>query len=204
LPDVSQLAGVPVLVLHDNAANRRILEDSLIRWGMIPTVVGGAAAAMRALQDAYTSGAQLPLVLAHAHMSDIDEFGLIEMIRQDPLLSSVRIVMLTSGSKPGDAAQCQKLGVAAYLSQPFDRLELRDALLHILVRHLARPENRALVTRRALQEQGRSLSFLVAEDNAVNHRLIARLLEKGDTVWCWRKIGEKQRKHWRNNASILS
>jgi two-component system sensor histidine kinase/response regulator len=178
LPDVSQLAGVPVLVVDDNATNRRILEDSLIRWEMIPTVAEGAAAAIEALQDAQASGARLPLVLADAHMPDIDGFDLIEMIRQDPLLSSVRIVMLTSCGERGDAAHCQKLGVAAYLSKPFDRLELRDILLHVVARDPAKPENRFLVTRHALHEQGQSLSFLVAEDNAVNQRLISRLLEK--------------------------
>jgi two-component system sensor histidine kinase/response regulator len=178
LPGVLQLAGVPILVVDDNLTNRRILEDSLLRWEMMPTVVAGARAAIEALQKAHASGAQLPLVLTDAHMPDIDGFGLVEMIRQDPSLSSVRIVMLTSGGERGEAARCQKLGVAAYLSKPFDRLELRDVLLHVLARDPAKPANTALVTRHALQEQRRSISFLVAEDNAVNQRLIARVLEK--------------------------
>jgi signal transduction histidine kinase/CheY-like chemotaxis protein len=177
-PDVSRLASVPVLVVDDNATNRRILEDSVIRWKMMPTVVAGAAAAIQALNHAHASGAQLPLVLTDAHMPDIDGFGLIENIRQDPLFANVRIVILTSGGERGDAARCQKVGVAAYLSKPFERLELRDVLLHVLARDPAKPENRALVTRHALQEQRQSLFFLVAEDNAVNQRLIARLLEK--------------------------
>ncbi len=176
--DVSELAGMPILVVDDNATNRRILEDSLIRWEMIPTVVEGAAAAIQALQHAHASGAQLPLVLTDAHMPDIDGFGLVERIRQDPLLSSVRIVMLASGGERGEAARCRKLGVAAYLSKPFDRLELRDVLLHVLARDPAKPEKRASVNRDAVRDQARSLSFLVAEDNAVNQRLIARLLEK--------------------------
>jgi two-component system sensor histidine kinase/response regulator len=182
-PDVSQLAGVPVLVVDDNTTNRRILEDSVIRWKMIPTVVAGAAAAIQTLQHALASGAQLPLVLTDAHMPDMDGFGLIEKIRQDPLLANVRIVILTSGGERGDAARCQELGVAAYLSKPFDRLELRDVLLHVLAGDLAKPGKRALVTRHTLQEQRRSLSFLVAEDNAVNRTLIARLLEsRGHSV----------------------
>ena len=176
--DVSELAGVPILVVDDNATNRRILEDSVIRWKMMPTVVESAAAAMQALQHAHASGARLPLVLTDAHMPDIDGFGLVERIRQDPSLSNVRIVILTSGGERGDAARCQKLGVAAYLSKPFDRLELRDVLLHVLAGDPAKPENRALVTRHTLREQRQSLSFLVAEDNTVNQRLIIRLLEK--------------------------
>jgi two-component system sensor histidine kinase/response regulator len=178
LLDESQLAGVPILVVDDNATNRRILEDSVLRWKMIPTVVEDAMAALQVLQQRELSNAQFSLILTDAHMPEIDGFGLIERIRQNPSLANVRIVILTSGGQRGDAARCQKLGVAAYLSKPFDRLELREVLLHVLAGDPPSPGTTALVTRHTVQEQRQSLSFLVAEDNAVNQRLIARLLEK--------------------------
>jgi signal transduction histidine kinase/CheY-like chemotaxis protein len=181
--EVSQLAGAPILIVDDNATNRRILEDSVTKWKMIPTVVGSAAEALQALEHRKSTGMQLPLILTDAHMPEMDGFGLVERIRQDGLLAGVSIVMLTSAGELGGAARCQKLGVAAYLNKPFDRLELRDVLLRVLAQDSTIPEKRNLVNRPAGPERGTTLSFLVAEDNLVNQRLISRLLEmRGHSV----------------------
>ena len=176
--EVSQLAGMPILIVDDNATNRRILQDSVTRWKMIPMVVESAAEALQELQSRQSSGRQFPLILTDAHMPEMDGFGLVERIRQDPSLSAVRIVMLTSAGELGDAARCRTLRVSAYLNKPFDRLELRDVLLRVLAQDSTVPEKIDLVNRPAVPEQGISLSFLVAEDNQVNQRLIVRLLEK--------------------------
>jgi hypothetical protein len=66
LTRVSQLAGVALVVVDDNATNRRIIKDSVSRWGVRPTIAESAAEALRLLQQVHASGAQVPLLLTDA------------------------------------------------------------------------------------------------------------------------------------------
>jgi len=174
------LRGVKVLVVDDNRTNRRILEGMLKRWEMKSTSVDEGEKALTELFSALEAGEPYGLVLTDMHMPKMDGFTLIERIRQRPELSAAIIMMLTSAGHRGDAARCQELGVAAYLLKPIRQSELREAIARVLG---AREQKGAipLITRYSLGdalEPMAVLRVLVAEDNAVNQRLAARLLEK--------------------------
>ena len=174
------LRGVKVLVVDDNRANRGILEGMLKRWEMQPTAVESGEEALEQLSDARDAGRPYGLILTDMHMPIMDGFGLVERIRQSPGLATATIMMLTSAGHRGDAVRCQELGVTAYLLKPIRQSELREAIARALgakVQEGMIP----LITRFSLHD-GRDpsefLSVLLAEDNAVNQRLAARLLEK--------------------------
>jgi PAS domain S-box-containing protein len=174
------LRDVKVLVVDDNATNRRILEGMLLRWQMKPFSVNGGNAALAELTTARDAGQPYELVLTDMNMPDMDGFELVEEIRHRPELCTATIMMLTSSGHRGDAARCQELGVAAYLLKPIRQSELREAIARVLG---ARPQDGAipLITRFSLRDErepGTSLKVLLAEDNAVNQRLAVRLLEK--------------------------
>jgi signal transduction histidine kinase/CheY-like chemotaxis protein len=174
------LRELKVLIVDDNRTNRGILEGMLKRWEMKTTSVEGGEEALRQLTVARDVGDPFGLILIDMHMPTMDGFGLVERIRQNPQLATATIMMLTSAGHRGDAARCQELGVAAYLPKPIRQSELREAI----ARALGAKEQEGLIpliTRFSLQggrDSSAFLNVLLVEDNAVNQRLAARLLEK--------------------------
>ncbi len=175
------LKDLPVLVVDDNATNRRILQEMLITWGMKPTVVDGGAAALDVLNHRAAVGEPFALVLLDYMMPEMDGFALAEEIKRHPELADVNLIMLSSASGPRDRARCREAGIAAYLPKPIKQSELLDAMVTNLgvVPTLSHEPPPAAPTRAG----GRRLRVLLAEDNAVNQTLAVRVLEKwGHTI----------------------
>jgi signal transduction histidine kinase/DNA-binding response OmpR family regulator/putative methionine-R-sulfoxide reductase with GAF domain len=173
--DVRQL---PVLVVDDNATNRRILHDILVHWQMRPTAVGGGEAALTVLTQAKDAGAPFLLVLLDVHMPDMDGFTIAARIRQDPALAGATILMLSSTDLAADATRCRELGIPLYLMKPIIQSDLWDAIMMALRKEThasfpvpSVPQHRSLARRPRLR-------ILVAEDNLVNQTLAVRMLEK--------------------------
>jgi PAS domain S-box-containing protein len=168
------LQGLPVLAADDNATNRRLLEATLSAWGVAATIVEDGRAALVALERARAEGRTFHLVLLDARMPDLDGFAVAERIRREPALAGVTVMLLTSDVISGDLARCRTLGVARYLVKPFTPSELLNAVLLALGQSV---ETTAPPTP-PREAAAKRLHVLVAEDNAVNQRVIVRLLEK--------------------------
>jgi two-component system sensor histidine kinase/response regulator len=177
------LAGIPVLVVDDNPTNRRILEATVLQWGMKPTLAESGSTALAALRRAKEQGNKTLLLLLDAQMPGMDGFTLMEKIRQDPELPTATVMMLTSGGLRGDAARCRELGISAYLTKPVRQWELREAILSVLGMDQQKYESSKLLTRHTLRQTRKRVRVLLAEDNAINRELVVRLLSKrGHTV----------------------
>jgi signal transduction histidine kinase/CheY-like chemotaxis protein len=178
---LQDLDGLPVLVVDDNATNRRILEEMLTNWRMKPTVVSSGPAALLAMKQAADAGEPFPLVLLDYRMPGMSGFALAALIKDSPELAGPTIMMLTSENQPADTASCRALGVAICLFKPIKQSELLDAILTTLVEPslgLAQP----LAVAPPAPRQ-RPLRILLAEDNSVNQRLVVSLLgQRGHAV----------------------
>ena len=174
------LRGIPVLVVDDNATNRRLLEAWLSRWGMQPILAESGPAAVRILQSLVEP---IPLVVTDVHMPEMDGFKLVQYIKSH--MQSATIVMLTSGSYAGDVARSREFGAEAYLIKPVRQKDLLETIRRILAAHVpasgvvtswsdsARSLERNLHPRSAY-----GLRILVAEDNLNNQKVAVSLLAK--------------------------
>jgi len=169
------LHGLRVLVVDDTATNRRILDEILRCWQMEPTLARNASNALDLLRTSLQAGAPYRLVLTDAHMPDVDGFMLTESMRQDPALAATKVIMLTSGDRPEDAAHCERLGIANYLLKPVKQSELLESIertLGVLV-------PKAELSRTSPQTPPATpLRILLAEDSVVNQKLAVALLTR--------------------------
>jgi PAS domain S-box-containing protein len=185
------LQGTPVLVIDDNATNRRILEAMFKGWSMQPTLVESGYEGLVEMRRANDMGRRFPLILLDAQMPGLDGFMVVERLKEDPTLAGSAILMLTSAGQRGDAARCRELGISAYLVKPVRQSELLEAILLVLGQSSQGKKHKDLVTRHTIREARRKLRILVAEDNAINRELVTRLLQThGHTVMSVANGGE--------------
>ncbi|MBI3666888.1 MAG: response regulator [Acidobacteria bacterium] len=178
-----QLVGMRVLIVDDNAINRRILNEICTGWGMRPDPAGSGLVGLTLMHKAQTAGNPYCLVLLDAQMPEMDGFDVAWRIRQDVDLSKAVIMMLSSCDLPDEAARCRELGIARYLVKPVMQAELLNAILVTLGLATQPPQiDRAAEGPPANTDKLAGLRVLIAEDNPVNRKLVTRLLEKRSVV----------------------
>jgi len=173
----SDLRGLPVLIVDDNATNRRILKDMLSHWGMTPRMAESGATALETLRTAADEGRLFRLILTDANMPEMDGFRLAAEIKANPAFGNAVIMMLSSSGFRGDSARCRSLGLSAYLTKPVKQSQLLDAILLALGTAPDKTNEAPLITRHSLAQARGRFSVLLAEDNVINQKLAARILE---------------------------
>jgi two-component system sensor histidine kinase/response regulator len=176
------LLGRRVLVVDDNATNRAILLHQLTAWGMQSESVDGGEQGLERLRAAAMQGTPYDLALIDFLMPGMDGLTLTQAIKADPLLATVKLVILSSAGQPEKAAMMQQAGVEACLTKPVRHAALLACLTTLLGQSLEQVQ-RSSTTTAARQPVDNSPAHhsplvLVAEDNGVNQKLIVRLLGK--------------------------
>jgi len=164
-----QLLGKRLLVVDDNATNRRILALQTQRWGMVCVDTEAPAQALQLLQRE-----RFDLAILDMHMPDMDGATLAARIREAG--HTLPLVLFSSLGRLENTGGL----FAATLAKPLHQSQLFDTLVTLLsgerfsaaAPSMAKPKiDAALAARHPLR-------ILLAEDNVVNQKLALRLLQQ--------------------------
>jgi CheY-like chemotaxis protein len=193
-----------VLVVDDNATNRRLLDEILRSWGVKPDLAADAHQALGLMHHAHSLGEPYRLVVTDAHMPDTDGFMFVRQIRESPELKSTIVMMLTSGDNPDDLALCEQLTIASYLLKPVKQSELLDEMLRTLrVATTEDSSSERQAMEAATADTHAALQILLVEDSPVNQKLANAVLQKAGHLVTIANHGREALEIWRSQAFDL-
>ncbi len=175
----ADLRGLRVLVVDDNATNRAILCRQVEGWGMGVDCAEDGRRALESLRTAIGEGRPFDLAILDMQMPEMDGLDLARAVAAEHGFGRMRLVLLTSLGYGGQATELRQAGITASLTKPVRQSQLFDCLATVMSGTDGAPPSRSVVTaRQAPEVPGDGPRVLVAEDNAVNQMVAARLLQR--------------------------
>jgi two-component system, sensor histidine kinase and response regulator len=178
----THIRGLRALIVDDNATNRKILHQQLASWGMHAGSAEGGLRALEELRSAVERGEPYHVAVLDLQMPGMDGLALAQRIKTDPALTSTRLLLLTSLNQYNMVENTYRAGVEAILTKPVRQAQLFNCLTTVLGPSggslSASSEPEAPSAESAGDAYEHQAHVLLAEDNAANRYVTARMLEK--------------------------
>ncbi|MEK7787448.1 MAG: response regulator, partial [Chloroflexota bacterium] len=163
-----------VLVVDDNATNRRILALQMQSWGMIARDTASPLEALEWVRR----GEAFDLAILDMSMPEMDGLMLAAEIRKYRDAKALPLILFSSLGRR--EAGVDGATFAAYLTKPLKQSQLFDTLANIFAGETVKAQKAAATAARQQLDPEMAkrlpLRILLAEDNAVNQKLALRLL----------------------------
>jgi two-component system sensor histidine kinase/response regulator len=177
----TDLRGLRVLVVDDNDTNRKMVHHQVTSWGMENGMAEEGPQALERLRSAVEAGEPYDVVIVDMQMPGMDGMQLARTIKAEPAIAATRLIMLTSLGRRVDAEEARRVGIATYLTKPVRQSRLYDAIVTVMGEpdEATTPKEVQPVTLdgRRKETTRSGVRILVAEDNPVNQKVAARMLE---------------------------
>lgn len=172
-----------ILVVDDNATNRILMKNLLRTWGCRYEVANDGVEGLKMLLEAAQSGDPFRIAVLDQQMPNMDGTELGRQIKENPLIASTIMVMLTSMGQRGDATLLEKIGFAGYMNKPVRQTQLYDCLTLVLGSDIEAKNDEGaqpscgIITRHIITESVRpGVRILLVEDNVINQKVAQHML----------------------------
>jgi len=176
------LIGLKVCGVDDHPTNRHLLLQYFQDWHMSGSMAATPSEALSLMRHAAEQDKPFDLAILDMEMPEMDGLELAQAIKTDPAIASVRLVLLTSLGRRGDAKAAQEAGFIGYLTKPIRKGQLQSCLETVMGYEPQDPTAipRPFITSHHLQDLRRQKSarILVADDHHVNQQLAVMLVER--------------------------
>ncbi|MFB9947793.1 response regulator [Rhizobium puerariae] len=125
-------SGARVLVVDDNAVNRRILTEQLTIWGFETVAADNGAEGLAILEEASRLGIVVDAIVLDYHMPEMNGLDFARLMRSDPLLDDTGVIFLTSMDMAGDDSIFAALNIQAHLMKPARANLLRSTVIDVV------------------------------------------------------------------------
>lgn len=117
-----------VLYIEDNLSNLKLIERILARRNDVEVV----SAMQGRLGVELARQHQPTMILLDLHLPDVNGEEILRRIREDPLTSTIPVVIVTADATAGQVQRLLSAGAAAYLTKPLDVAKLLSVIDDVL------------------------------------------------------------------------
>jgi CheY-like chemotaxis protein/HPt (histidine-containing phosphotransfer) domain-containing protein len=174
---VSSLQGRRVLLVHGNTTSRRSIQQHLTIWGVQHHSVINGAEALHTLHAAATAGMPYELAILDMRLPDMDGIHLAQVIRGEPCLTDVRLVLLTPFGQPVDSETERTATIQGCVTKPVRQALLYDCLDKVLNLKERDPDVLHTLHHSATADIPQQKRILLVEDDTVNQYVARKLLK---------------------------
>ncbi len=174
----ADMKGLHVLVVDDNATNRNILHQQVLSWGMRNGCAENAREALIMLKESTASADPYELAILDMMMPGMNGLELARVIKDDPAITALPVILLTSFSDDLDAETMNQAGISACLTKPTRKSQLFNCIATVTRETPGRvfPKNSGNGIL-GISQAFPGSHVLLAEDNPVNQEVAGEMLK---------------------------